>query len=693
VSTPAVAPRANPFTHRQILAILSGLLIGMFLAALDNTIVATSVRTIADDLHGLSVQAWATTAYLVTSTISTPLYGKLSDLLGRRPLFLVAISVFVTGSAACAFAGSMYQLAAFRALQGLGAGGLFALALTIIGDIVAPRERARYQGYFVAVFGTSSVLGPLVGGFLAGREEILGITGWRWVFLINVPLGILALLVVARVLHVPHTRREVRIDWAGAVALGMGLVPLLIIAEQGRAWGWDSPWALLCYGVGAVGVVAFVLVEHRMGEHALLPLRFFRNNVFGWGTVAAFVVGMGMFGAIAMLPLFLQIVRGASPTLAGLQTLPLMAGIMTMSVMSGQTISRTGRHKVWPVLGTILMITGMLLLGLAMRVDTPYWQVALTMALVGLGLGGLLQPLTLAVQNAMPPRDMGVATASSTFFRQLGGTVGTAAFLSLLFGALPTRIADGFRAAAATPGFRAALADPVVAADPANAPILAALHGGVPPALDDSSFLIRADPRLAEPVLAGFASSMSTVLLGAAAVLAVALVAVLLIREVPLRTVSGVEARRGSDPSVLPTVTPAQAVPAASAEPARPPTVSAAELSGQSTNGCTGTPGPGPAGAGPAAGPPAGDTRDRLLALLLPDAGRALAAVAAAERARSAMERARAELDARATELARASQELVAQGLTGAQVERLLTGRDAAARRPRPSPAPRRPPV
>ncbi|MGQ0573216.1 MAG: MDR family MFS transporter [Pseudonocardia sp.] len=561
------APREALLTHRQILAILGGLMIGMFLAALDNTIVATSIRTIADDLRGLTMQAWATTAYLITATITTPLYGKLSDLFGRKPLFLTAISIFIVGSAACAFATSMYQLAAFRAIQGLGAGGLFSLALTIIGDIVAPRERARYQGYFVAVFGTASVLGPVVGGFFAGQAEIASITGWRWVFLINVPLGILALFVVTRVLNIPHTPRPARIDWRGALALAVALVPLLIVAEQGRIWGWGSPRSLLCNALGAAGIVGFLLAERRMGDDALLPLRFFRNNVFGWGTLAGFVTGMGMFGAIALLPLYLQIVQGASPTLAGLQTLPLMAGIMTMSIGSGQLISRSGRYKIWPIVGITLMTTGLVTLALWMDVDTPYWQTALMMLLVGLGLGGIMQPLTLAVQNAMPPRDMGVATASATFFRQMGGTLGTAVFLSLLFGALPGRISDGFRAAAGTPGLQAALADPAVAADPANAPILDVLRGGPPPSLDDSSFLGAADPRLARPILEAFAGSMSVVLLAAAAVLLVGLVAACLMRELPLRTQSGVEARRDPvealDPAAVPAAVPEQAVPAA----------------------------------------------------------------------------------------------------------------------------------
>ncbi|HEY4421685.1 MAG TPA: MDR family MFS transporter [Pseudonocardia sp.] len=552
-------------THRQILTIFAGLMIGMFLAALDQTIVATAIRTIADDLDGLSLQAWATTAYLITATITTPLYGKLSDLLGRKPLFLTAISIFVVGSVACTFATSMFQLAAFRGIQGLGAGGLFSLALTIIGDIVAPRERARYQGWFVGVFGTSSVLGPVAGGFLAGHAEILGIAGWRWVFLINVPLGVVALIVVTKVLNVPHTPREHRIDWPGALALTVGLVPLLIVAEQGRTWGWASLPALACYVIGVAGLGAFVAIERWIGDDALLPLRFFRNGVFRSGVVASFIAGTGMFGVLAVLPLYLQIVKGSSPTLAGLQTLPLVLGIMSMSVFSGRFISRTGRYKAWPVIGVSLMIVGSALLSRS-DVATPYWRTAVVMLVFGWGLGAVMQPLTLAVQNAMPPRDMGVATASATFFRQMGGTLGTAVFLSVLFDGLGGRVADNLRAASATPQFRGAVADPVVAANPANAPVLDALEGRAELSLDNSSFLSSADPVVSRPILDGFAESMSVVFLAASAVLVIGLVAVVTLKEVPLRTQSGIDARRGEEappvaalgPSATPVVLPAE---------------------------------------------------------------------------------------------------------------------------------------
>src|SRR3954451_21858327 len=264
---------SGEYTHAQILTIITGLMMGMFLGALDQTIVSTAIRTIADDLHGLSVQAWVTTAYLITSTITTPIYGKLGDLYGRKKLFMFAITVFIIGSALCSFATSMYMLAVFRAVQGIGAGGLFTLVLAIIGDIVSPRERARYTGYFMATFGTSSVLGPLVGGFFAGQAVILGVTGWRWVFLVNVPIGIAALIVVYRTLHIPHPRRDHKIDFAGALALTVTLVPLLLVAEQGRSWGWTSDRSIACYVIGVIGLVAFLLAERRIGDDALLPLR------------------------------------------------------------------------------------------------------------------------------------------------------------------------------------------------------------------------------------------------------------------------------------------------------------------------------------------------------------------------------------------------------------------------------------
>ncbi|MFZ0158538.1 MAG: MDR family MFS transporter [Kineosporiaceae bacterium] len=546
-ATPAV-PQQPAFTHRQIVVILAGLMSGMFLAALDQTIVATSIRTIADDLNGLSLQAWATTAYLITATITTPLYGKLSDLYGRRPFFLAAISVFVVGSALSGLSQSMYQLAAYRAFQGIGAGGLFSLALTILGDLVPPRERARYQGYFLAVFGTSSVFGPVVGGFLAGQSTILGIAGWRWVFLVNVPIGIISLILVMRTLHLPHTRRDHQIDYPGALMLVVALVPLLIVAEQGREWGWASGRALSAYLVGVAGIAGFLWAEHRIGEDALLPLRLFRGRTFGVGSLLNFIVGMGMFGGLAALPLYMQIVKGYSPTEAGLLLVPMVFGIMAGSVGSGQAIARTGRYRIFPIMGMVLLIVGMLLLS-RITVDTSMVWVDVFAFLFGLGLGFNMQTLVLAIQNAVPPKDMGVATSSATFFRQMGGTLGTAVFLSVLFTRVPGTITSAFRTIAPTPAFQAALKDPAVLADPANRPVLDAMAnpqaglsaaGG---ALNDSSFINHLDPRLARPFLVGFSDAISTVFLLGAAVLAVAFVVVWFLPEEKLRSQSGIDAR------------------------------------------------------------------------------------------------------------------------------------------------------
>jgi EmrB/QacA subfamily drug resistance transporter len=544
----ALAPEEpGHFTHRQIVVILIALMSGMFLAALDQTIVATAIRTIADDLHGLSLQAWATTAYLITSTIATPLYGKLSDLYGRRPFFIASISIFVVGSALSGFAHSMYQLAAFRAFQGIGAGGLFSLALAIIADLVPPRERARYQGYFLAVFGTSSVLGPVVGGFLAGQSTILGITGWRWVFLVNVPIGIVSLALVIRNLHIPHTRREHRIDYWGAVWLVVALVPLLIVAEQGREWGWASGKALASYVIGVVGVVLFLLAERRIGDDALLPLRLFRGRTFGVGSLLNFVVGMGMFGGLAALPLYMQIVKGYGPTQAGLLLMPMVVGIMSGTVSSSQFIARTGRYIWFPRIGLVLLVAAMVLMS-TISADTSIAVVDIYAFLFGIGLGFNMQTLVLAIQNAVPPQDMGVATSSATFFRQMGGTLGTAIFLSVLFNGLPDKIASAFRSAAATPQFQAAVADPAVRANPANKPVLDMLTGGAggaaSQALSDSSFINHLDPRLARPFLVGFSNAIDVVFVLGAVVIAVAFVIVWFLPEEKLRTQSGLQARQ-----------------------------------------------------------------------------------------------------------------------------------------------------
>ncbi|MGL4306213.1 MAG: MDR family MFS transporter [Mycobacteriaceae bacterium] len=545
-TTVSTAQTAVGFTHRQILVILSGLMLGMFLAALDQTIVSTSIRTIADDLQGYSLQAWVTTAYLITSTLATPLYGKLSDLYGRKPFFMLAISLFVAGSLLCSFADSMYMLAIFRAVQGVGAGGLFSLALTIIGDIVAPRERSKYQGYFLAVFGTSSVLGPVLGGVLAGQESILTITGWRWVFLVNVPIGLFALVVVSKVLKLPkrESQADKRIDWWGAAVLALGLVPLLVVAEQGREWGWLSGYSLTCYIIGIAGVCGFIFVEIKMGEGALIPMRFFRNSTFALGVAISLVVGAVMFGGISLIPQYLQVVRGSSPTVAGLQTLPLVLGLMLGSIVSGRVISKTGHYRVFPIIGAILITLGSFLWHY-IRFDSAAILVVLFMFILGSGLGNLMQPMTLAIQNSLPAKDMGVSTASATFFRQIGGTAGVAIFLSVLFSQVSPNITDQLHSASTDPAFVQAVKAGASSVNPYEQTLATGLiardTSAAQDVLSDSSVIQQLNPVLAKPFQVGFADAIDTVFLLVAVLSLLALVLVLLWKEVPLRTAAGLD--------------------------------------------------------------------------------------------------------------------------------------------------------
>jgi EmrB/QacA subfamily drug resistance transporter len=570
---PAAPPAgaAGEYTHAQILTILSGLLLGMFLAALDQSIVGTAIRTISDDLNGLSIQAWVTTAYLITSTITTPIYGKLGDLYGRKKLFLFAITLFIFGSAACSFATSMYMLAGLRAVQGLGAGGLFTLVLAIIGDIVSPRERAKYTGYFMAVFATSSVLGPVAGGLFAGQSSILGITGWRWVFLVNVPIGIAALFVVTKNLHLHHVRRESRIDWWGATFLVVALVPLLTVAEQGREWGWASGRSLLCYAIGVVGVVAWLLVERSMGDDALIPLRIFRLRAAAVVIAGGVIVGAGMFGAITVLPQYMQIVHGASPTKAGLMMVPMVVGMMSAGIAVGQITSRTGSIRIFPIVGAALAGVAMLALS-RVGADTSLLWVMVGMLFLGLGLGQCMQPLTIIVQNAVPPTEIGVATSSATFFRQLGGTLGVAVFLSLLFSTLGDNIASAFRAAA--PEIQKAAAAGRIPHTAVNDQVLAGLRnpgrgGGVFAAVqNDSSIINRMSSVVAHPFKVGFADSMSLVLLCGGCMLLLASAVLQLMPAVELRKTSASAAARAEHD-------------AGQAGPSSPPLDPAGDLSGR----------------------------------------------------------------------------------------------------------------
>lgn len=455
---------------QEIKLVIIGLMAGMFLSSLDQTIVSTAIRTIGDDLKGLDQQAWVTTAYMITSTISTPIYGKLSDLFGRRPLYIFGIFVFVLGSLLSTFSTSMVMLSAFRAFQGIGAGALMSLPMAIMGDILAPRERAKYQGYFLSIFGISSVIGPLVGGMFAGADTLLGVTGWRWVFLINVPIGAIALAIVWKFLHLPrfgadHVKPHV--DWWGATFVIVTLLPLLLVAEQGRDWGWTSAAAITCYAITAIGLIAFLIVEARLGDDAIIPLKLFRSGAFSMSIVLGTLVGFGMFGAMMTIPLFLQIVLGLTPTESGFATLPIMAGIMLSSILSGIMVSKTGSYRIFPMTGTFIMACGYLWMTF-MTIDRPLGYLMIGMFLIGAGLGQLMQSLTLAAQNAVKPVNMGVATSSATFFRQIGGTMGTAVLLSILFSVMPGNIQHAMGNETDLRGGLDAALTPAVASAPEN---------------------------------------------------------------------------------------------------------------------------------------------------------------------------------------------------------------------------------
>ena len=543
------AAQSGTMTHRQILVVLAGLMSGMFLAALDQSVVSSAMRTIADDLDGLALQAWATTAYLITSTISTPIYSKLGDIFGRRPLFLTAIGIFIVGSAATGFAATMFDLAMFRAIQGLGAGGLFSLALTIVADIVPPRERARYQGLFLAVFGTSSVAGPVIGGAFAGVNEILFLEGWRWVFLMNLPIGAVSLFMVLTFLHIPHNPNQQKIDWWGAVTIILGVVPILLVAEQGREWGWGSPLSIAMYVTAAAGITAFIFIEKKMGDSALIPLKLFKQQTFARTQILGFIIGIGMFGGMITLPLILQVVYGADPTQAGLLMLPMVAGLMTASIVSGRLMSKTGHYRVFFNLGSGLLLVGYTYLLLVMQADTPIWIVSVGMVIIGLGLGQLMQTTTVATQNAVDGKNIGVATGSITFFRQMGGTFGVAVFMSILFSQLTSKVVASFESPEVQAGIASVMSDREALAEPANQAILKILQSGNAGAGEitvDSSFLIGADDRLTLPFRMGFIESSLSVFLIATIFVGVAFVISFFIKEIPLRDKSASQEAAGA---------------------------------------------------------------------------------------------------------------------------------------------------
>jgi EmrB/QacA subfamily drug resistance transporter len=485
-----------------VLFVIGALMLTMLLAALDQTIVSTALPTIVGDLGGLSHISWVVTSYLLAITVVTPLYGKLGDLYGRKVVLQGALVLFLIGSALCGLAQGMTELIAFRAIQGLGGGGLLVSAQATIGDVVSPRERGRYMGLFGAVFGVASVAGPLIGGFFTSHAS------WRWIFYLNIPLGLVALVVLAIALPAVTERKHHRIDYLGTVLLGVSLASLVLLTTLGgTSYDWGSPFIL---GLGALSLLAllsFVEVERAAAE-PILPPSLFSNRVFLVTSAIGFVVGFALFGALTYLPLFQQVVRGLSPTESGLQLLPLMAGVLTASITSGQLITRTGRYKHFPIIGTAVAAVGLLLLS-SLEPDTGTVEAGLFMLVLGLGLGLVMQVLVLAVQNAVPYAQLGVATSAATLFRSMGGSLGTA-----ILGAI----------------FSNRLANELAAALPASPGAEQLSSGQIDPArLQDLPAGIRAG------YIDSFTDSLSLVFLIAAAVVAAAFVLAWLLEERPLR--------------------------------------------------------------------------------------------------------------------------------------------------------------
>jgi EmrB/QacA subfamily drug resistance transporter len=425
-----------PATQQQRVRVIFGALILVFLlASLDQTIVSTALPTIVGDLGGLQHLSWVVTAYLLASTVSGPLYGKFGDLYGRKIVLQTAIVIFLVGSALCGLSQNMTELIVFRAVQGLGAGGLIVTAIAVVGDVIPPRDRGRYQGIFGAVFGLATIIGPLLGGFFVDNLS------WRWIFYVNLPIGAVAFVVIGAVFHAHATTKEHRIDYLGAALLAAALSSVVLFTSLGGStWSWSSPEIVSLIVISVVSTFGFLFVESRAAE-PILPPSLFRNRTFAVTSAVGFIIGLALFGAITYLPIYLQVVKGVSPTRSGLQLTPMMLGLLITSVLSGQLISRFGRYKIFPIIGTAVTTLGMVLLS-RLGIATSLWVVVVDMIVLGLGLGLVMQVLVLAVQNSVDYRMLGVATSGSTTFRSVGGSIGVSLFGAIFTNRLHTELAE-----------------------------------------------------------------------------------------------------------------------------------------------------------------------------------------------------------------------------------------------------------